>query len=112
MTEATVEGTSFKTDGHGNEKEFLWRVSKYDPEKYIIQYLVSTENRYWTITVKCNQSTDNKTLAEITYTFIGLNDLDNKINKQALDKMYLQNLKDWEEAINYFLDNGKLMPLK
>ncbi|MBI1767734.1 MAG: hypothetical protein HYR67_05115, partial [Bacteroidetes bacterium] len=54
-TEIMAEGTTFKTSGHGhghinNEAEFLWRVSKFEPEKYLVQYLVSTENRYWTIT--------------------------------------------------------------
>ncbi|MBK7360406.1 MAG: hypothetical protein IPI96_14405 [Saprospiraceae bacterium] len=52
--EIIEEGTTFKTDGHGHgEKEFIWRVSKYDQENFLIQYLVSSENRYWTITINC-----------------------------------------------------------
>lgn len=109
--EIVEEGTTFKTTGPGHgETELLWIVSKYQPENNLIQYLVSTPNRYWTITVKCNQSLDkNKTTAEITYTFIGLNDSGNIINEHSLEKMYAYNLKDWEEAINYYLDKGKLL---
>src|SRR5262249_19006736 len=72
-TEIMMEGTTFKTDGHGHghvntEKEFFWRVSKYEPEKFLTQYLVSTENRYWTITVQCIPA-GNRTSVTITYTY-------------------------------------------
>lgn len=109
LTEIVEEGTTFKTRGHGHdETEFLWRITKYQPETHLIQYLVSTPNRYWTITVICKPLTADKTTAEITYTFIGLNDTGNTINKQALEKMYEQNLKDWEEAINFYLHHGEM----
>jgi hypothetical protein len=110
-TEIVKEGTTFKTLSRGHdEKEYLWRVSKYEAEKFLIQYLVSSENRYWTITIKCNPMTGNKTTTEITYTFIGLNELGNKINEQAIQHMYKNNLKDWEEEINYYLTNRKAKP--
>lgn len=109
-TEIVEEGTTFKTKGHKhNEAEFLWRVSKYQPETNFIQYLVSTSNRYWTITIKCERITDDKTSAEITYTFFGLNNLGNEINRLSIEKMYAHNLKDWEEAINHYLINGKML---
>ena len=87
--EIIEEGTTFKTHGHGhNESEFIWRVDKYEPSNYIIQYLVYTENRYWTITIKCTPINNEKTSAEITYTYLGLNELGNEINKHSLKKMY------------------------
>jgi hypothetical protein len=110
LNESLEEGTTFKTKGHGyGETEFLWRVSKFEPQNYLIQYLVSTENRYWTITVKCKPLTDTSCSATVTYTFIGLNNIGNEINKHSLDKMYFKNLQDWREAINYYLDNGKIL---
>jgi hypothetical protein len=112
-TEIIEVGTTFKTIGHGNfEKEFLWKVSKFEPDKYLIQYLVSTENRYWTITIKCDSISAIQTRANITYTFIGLNELGNKINSQLLEKMYANNLKDWQEAINLYLDNNQILKEK
>lgn len=106
-TEVIEEGTTFKTHGHGNEPEFLWRVSKYEPQKNLIQYLVSTDNRYWTITVKCEPRPKELTFAEVTYSFIGLNHLGNELNKKALEKMYRHNLKDWEKALNYYMESGE-----
>lgn len=100
------EGTTFKTKGHSEESEFLWRVSKFEPEKYIIQYLVSTQNRYWTITVCCKQTSDDRTMAEVTYSFIGLNEKGNQFNRLALKNMYKQELLNWEKALNHYLEFG------
>lgn len=102
--EKIEEGTTFKTEGNEEEMEYLWRVVKYYPENYLIQYLVSTENRFWTITVKCNSEKENETLASITYTFIGLNEKGNRINEEHLSRMYKNKLKDWEEELNIYLD--------
>jgi hypothetical protein len=103
--EIIEEGTTFKTEGHGHDElEFIWRVTKYEPEKFLIQYLVSTENRYWTITVKCSPTNNNKTSAEVTYTFIGLNALGNKLNEHSRQRIYKYNLKDWEEEINNYIE--------
>ena len=107
--ELVEEGTVFKTKGHGHdENEFLWLISKYQPEVGIIQYNVSTQNRIWTITIKCIQIiAEKKTKAEITYSFTGLNSIGNKINKIALERMFSENLKDWEKAINLHLSGSK-----
>ncbi len=107
--ETMGEGTTFRTAGNGEEKEFLWRVTRYEPQQHLVQYLVSTENRYWTITVNCSPADHDITTAEITYTYIGLNSLGNALNSRALEKMYSQNLKDWEKAINHFLETGKIL---
>ncbi|NCQ11204.1 MAG: hypothetical protein GW809_03450 [Bacteroidetes bacterium] len=109
------EGTTFKTIRHKQnetdilETEFLWIISKFQPENYLIQYLVSTPNRYWTVTIQCQSIANNKTKASITYTYTGLNNIGNEANKVALEKMYKNDLKDWEEAINYYLDNGTML---
>lgn len=106
--EVIEEGTTFKVDAHGHghsgESQFLWVVTKYQPENYLIQYLVSTENRFWTITVKCESTSDvEQTKTSVTYSFIGLNEKGNELNKKALAHMFENNLQDWAEAINgYF----------
>ncbi len=106
--EIIEEGTTFKIypQGHGSEKEFLWIVSKYDPKNYLIQYMVSTENRFWTITVKSNPiENDIKTETTVTYTFTGLNAKGNKLNKESLDNMYKNNLQDWRELMNTYFQS-------
>lgn len=112
-TETIEEGTTFKiiSDSHGHtghgEKEYIWRVTRYDPANHLIQYLVSTPNRYWTVTVTCEAIDAEQTKATVTYTYIGLNELGNEINQKAMDAMFKHNLKDWEDGINYYLRTGR-----
>ena len=103
--EIIEEGTTFKVKlhRHRSESESLWIVTKYNIQNHIIQYLVSTNNRYWTITVKCTSNNENKTNASVTYTYIGLNEKGNELNKVSIDRMYKNDLKDWENAMNEYL---------
>lgn len=104
--EIIEEGTTFKVDasnGHGPESEFLWIVSKYEPELFLIQYLVSTPNRFWTITVHCKTTETAQTKATVTYSYIGLNEKGNELNQKNLVSMYEQGLQDWAAAINGYL---------
>lgn len=103
--EVVQEGMSFKTAGRGDEAEYLWIITKYDQLNHLIQYLVSTENRYWTITVDNTISpTDaSKTIAQISYSFYSLNSKGKDINDKNLDRMFANDLEDWEEAINSYL---------
>ena len=103
-TESIQHGTTFITPATNSlEVEFLWRVSKFDPQICLIQYTVLTDNRYWTITIVCTSISKQQTEAEITYSYTGFNDLGNQLNKNALEKMYQNRLKDWEEDINKYL---------
>jgi len=104
--EIIEEGTTFKIEGHGHghENDMLWIVTKFDPQSYLVQYLVSTENRFWTITVDCESiDEDVKTKVTVTYSYIGLNEEGNELNKTSIEKMYKENLNDWAEAINGYL---------
>ena len=75
----------------------------------MVIYTVFTENRVWTIKVQCADIEKNKTEAEITYTFTSLNEKGIEINRESLETMYEKKLKDWEIAINYFLETGKTL---
>jgi hypothetical protein len=102
--EMIEEGTTFKTTGKGDEPDYLWRVILYDTEAYVIRYLVSTENRYWTINVTCSEKDRGaKTAVTVTYTYIGLNAKGNQCNTRDIGTMFRENLQDWADAINDFI---------
>lgn len=92
-----------------DEDDYTWIISKYQPEQTFIEYLVFTQERLWFISIKCVEESAKKTKAEITYTFTGLTKKGNGLNEEALKKMYSQNLKDWEKAINFYLETGKCL---
>ncbi len=98
----------FTTRGHGHgEDTFAWMVSKYRPEIHLVEYVVSTQNRYCVINIRCKSVSGSQSEATVSYTYTGLNDLGNEINRHAIEKMYERDLKDWEEVINHFLKTGK-----
>jgi hypothetical protein len=100
-----AEHMIFQTKSHYGD-DYLWAVTQYEPEHFKIEYTVQTEGRIWFIRVQC--SPDNKeTKATVTYTYTGLTEKGNQQNKEALEKMFSHDLKDWEEAINYYLKTGK-----
>jgi hypothetical protein len=39
----------------------------------------------------------------------GLDNPGNEIGEHIINKIYAQSLKDWEEAINYYLDIGETL---
>jgi hypothetical protein len=100
----------FKTSPHfQGEGDYTWTVSKYIPSAKLIEYTVSTPQRIWFITIQCADHGNGTTDAQITYTFTGMSENGNDQNKKALARMYHADLKDWEEAINYYLKTGKMM---
>ncbi|MEQ1587625.1 MAG: hypothetical protein ABL895_17195 [Cyclobacteriaceae bacterium] len=97
----------FKTAGNNpEEKEYVWVVAQYKPAEFFIEYQVSTHERIWFITVKCKPQQEN-TLVSVTYSYTGLTYVGNRINQESLAKMFAHDLKDWEEAINFYLSTGK-----
>jgi hypothetical protein len=106
-TETIQEGTTFLTNGHGHgEDQFTWIVNQFKPDQFYIQYVVYTENRHWTITVTCTPLSANQTSAAITYLFTGHNGLGNEIDRHMLNKIFSEDLKDWEKAINAYLSKN------
>jgi hypothetical protein len=81
-------------------------LSHYNPKDYFVEYTVSASQRLWFISVRCRPKGTNTSVI-VTYSYTGLTEQGNELNKLALDKMYARNLKDWEEAINYYLATGK-----
>jgi hypothetical protein len=90
-----------------DEPDYTWVISKFQPESAFIEYLVFTQERFWIILVKCAGKSEETTIAKITYTYTGLTENGNSLNELALEKMYSQDLRDWEKAINYYLETGK-----
>jgi hypothetical protein len=98
----------FRTKAETNEDFYNWAVTTFQPTNYVIEYTVSTSNRIWFIQVKCKGEA-NATKVTVTYTYTGLNHIGNELNRAALKNMFADDLKDWQQAINYYLHNGKML---
>ena len=93
------------------EDYFTWIVTQYQPERHVIEYTVFTFQRLWFIRVEC-KGVRSGTTAEISYTYTGFTQQGSDLNRAAIDKMFVRDLKDWEESINYYLKNGKRLSIQ
>jgi hypothetical protein len=97
----------FRTKAHDLPEDwYTWVITRYEPENFFIEYTVSTSKRMWFISIQCAQKR-SKTIAAISYTYTGFSQEGNELNNTAMKKIFAHDLKDWEEAINYYLKNGK-----
>ncbi len=96
----------FQTPGREGEGNYTWTVTQYQPEAYLIEYTVFTSERVWFIRVAGKQH-ETQTEVTVTYSYTGLTEAGNRRNKVAIEKMFAHDLKDWEEAINYYIKTGK-----
>lgn len=102
------EGLIFQTPDHVTEAPpLIWVVSRYDTISYRIQYTVTSPIRVVIITVSCATLDDGRTKAEINYKLTGLNKDGEELSHHLIAKLYANNLKDWETAINSYLRNLK-----
>jgi hypothetical protein len=105
-TNLVEEHMIFRTKAsHTAEEFYQWVITQFQPSAYQIEYTVSTPNRIWFIRVAC-ASAGSHTQATICYSYTGLNALGNQLNREALNKMYVHDLTDWEKAINHYLKHG------
>ncbi|RPI79605.1 MAG: hypothetical protein EHM45_02225 [Desulfobacteraceae bacterium] len=98
------------TEYPGEESNKTWVVSKYAPEQAYIEYTVFTSVRVYWVAIQCRENPGARTTqAEVVYTFTGLNAAGNFLIEKALNEMFIHDLKDWEKAINYYLETGKIL---
>jgi hypothetical protein len=101
------EKMMFRTpSAYADEECYTWAVVKYLPERYKIEYMVSSRNRVWFITVECSDR-EGRTHAQVTYSYTGFDAVANARNRESLERMFCENLKDWERMINHFILTGE-----
>ncbi|HEY0742280.1 MAG TPA: SRPBCC family protein [Chryseosolibacter sp.] len=106
--ELVQEHMIFRTQVSSPENYYTWIVTQFNPEQHLVEYTVTTQNRIWFIRVKCTAE-NTRTKATVTYTYTGLNKQGNDLNRNALERMYSSDLKDWQDAINYYLRHGRML---
>jgi hypothetical protein len=95
----------FKTKSQYGE-DYLWAVTQYDVTQSRIEYTVTASERIWFIRVAC-KADGKQTKVDVSYMYTGLSENGNQQNRESLEKMFAHDLKDWEKAINYYLETGK-----
>lgn len=93
---------------HGDGRETMWVVSRYDEGRALIEYTVfEPETIHWIRIRCCSAGGGKETEATVTYTYVGTTESACRRNARALASMYRHDLKDWETAINHYLGTGE-----
>lgn len=96
----------FRTHGGFSDEPFYtWAVTRYHPETHRIEYTVSSRDRIWFVLVHCTRRED-VTDVNVRYTYTGFTEEASQRNSISMEKIFHNNLKDWEEAINHYLSTG------
>ena len=112
-TNLIEENFIFQTNPHkGDTLKTTWIISRYDSTNMVIEYILFSENWIDVINIKCRDNGNRTTNAKISYTYTALNEKGNSIIEHLAAHMYAHGLKDWEEAINYYLKNNKMLQHK
>ena len=103
------EGMIFRTRAHDvSDRDYLWAVTRFDAANYAIVYTVTASERIWFISVQCYDKA-MATEVEVRYIYTAFTSEASARNREALKKMFADDLRDWETAINYYLKNGKVL---
>jgi hypothetical protein len=95
------EGLIFQTPDHVHGTPPLtWVVGKFDKSRHQITYIITSAIRVGVISVTCMGSSNGNTTAEIKYALTGLSAEGNQISQHLIAKLFINQLKDWETAIN------------
>lgn len=98
------EGLIFQTPDHVHGAPLVtWVVVKYDVKNHQLSYCLTSSLRVAIISISCTRLKRNSTKAEVSYQLTGLNKDGNELSHHMLTKIFANNLKDWETAINNYL---------
>ncbi len=102
------EGCVFTTSHHGNE-ETVWKVAKYDTENFGVSFVRVTPNKNVVqINIKVEPVAELQSKSHIRYDYVPLNSR-RKMNTAKMNADFITNMKWWEKAINYYLENGEML---
>lgn len=98
------EGLIFQTPDHVHTGAIVtWVVAAYEAKSHMVKYIITAPDRLMFISVHCSEQSAKVTKADITYKLTGLTTEGNEVSHHLLERIFENNLKDWETAINNYL---------
>jgi hypothetical protein len=101
----------FKTATHDHHhNDAIWLMSNYDPGRFQIEYIrLEPDVKVGKIQVECSMSTQQGTVATITYTYTALSETGNEFIETFTEEHYRDFISTWEKAINHYLETGQTL---
>jgi hypothetical protein len=87
-----------------------WIMSRYDPEQYVIQFVVIHPEAYvMKFDVALQDSGDGTTLVQLTNTFTGLTDSGNAFVAHYTQEAYASAMTRLFEALDHYCRTGEML---
>jgi hypothetical protein len=105
-------GAVFTTQHHdgGKGETATWIVVDYAPEQGRIAYArVAPTSHAALLTVQCAKVPDGSTSANVSYSLTALGEAGNAFLAHLDEAHYRQWMSSWQDAINHYLQHGKLL---
>jgi hypothetical protein len=103
------DGCVFTTPHH-SKNETVWIVTKYDPANFEIAFVrVTSDDSVVSISINLQAIEPHSTYAFIEYEYTSLSAEQTKYLENELEKAFQSSMRWWEKAINYYLENGKML---
>jgi hypothetical protein len=101
----------FLTREHDHaERQALWIICNYKPLSYCIDFLrIEQGKKVGKIEIVCDDAGEGKTFAHVSYSYTSLSEEGNVFLESFTEDFYVDYISQWENAINYYLKNGKMI---
>lgn len=101
-----AENDSIFVTKHGDEKNY-WIITRHDPVNYELEMLIiNPEITVGKLEIKLHKDEDEKTKADVSYTYTSLSSEGDEFVKNYTEEKYVGFMETWEEEINHFLLTG------
>jgi hypothetical protein len=83
-----------------------WVMTEFSKELNRVSYAIFSGHDITTISIQCDAVNDSTTKAVVEYVMTSLDDHGGKLIELKSEKIFSQNLADWEDAINQYLQES------
>ncbi len=93
-----------------NKPDTIWYVSLYDKVNFLIEFIRHAPGENLVkINIRLEKINAETTKTHISYQYTGLSESQNNFIKNDLEKTFTESMNWWEKAINYYLQNKKML---
>jgi len=106
------EGAVFSTPHH-DTTETIWLVTNYDMKNFQIDFARFTpESRTCFLQISVSAKGNDESFVDISYTYTAISEQGNDFIDSFTEESFLESVKFWEDAMNYYLKTGKKLEMR
>jgi len=83
-----------------------WVMTEFSTELKKVSYAIFSGHDITTISIQCDAVSDSSTMAVVDYVWTSLDERGDKMIERKSEGIFSEDLKDWEHAINRYLQQS------